>query len=90
MAQMCWGVRGLSAEQPKTTRPPFLIRGGPELIIGYVVDLGANLWGRSEEGKTASIRAGRIHYEAQCQSKHGCSHPAMIGHVEQLAGDSIL
>jgi len=29
-----------------------------------VDNLGANLWGHSEEGKTASIRAGRIHYHA--------------------------
>jgi len=25
-----------------------------------VANLGANLWGRSEEGKTASIRAGHV------------------------------
>jgi len=43
-----------------------------------VANLGANLWGRGEDGKTASIRAGHIHYQARCQSKHGCSHPAAI------------
>jgi hypothetical protein len=43
-----------------------------------VANLGANLWGRSEEGKTASIRAGRIHYDTQCQSKHGCRCHAVI------------
>jgi hypothetical protein len=43
-----------------------------------VANLGANLWGHSEEGKTASIRAGRIHYQARCQSKQGCPHRAVI------------
>jgi hypothetical protein len=43
-----------------------------------VYNLGANLWGHSEDGKTASIRAGRIHYQAQCQSKHGCRFAAAI------------
>jgi hypothetical protein len=43
-----------------------------------VANLGANLWGHSEAGKTASIRTGRIHYEARCQSKQGCPHRALI------------
>jgi hypothetical protein len=43
-----------------------------------VDNLGANLWGHSQDGKTASIRVGYIQYKAQCQSKHGCPHPAMI------------
>ena len=43
-----------------------------------VANLGANLWGHSEEGKTASIRAGYVHYKARCQSKHGCSQNAVI------------
>jgi hypothetical protein len=43
-----------------------------------VANLGANLWGHSEDGNTASIRAGSIHYQAQCQSKHGCWHRAVI------------
>jgi hypothetical protein len=30
-----------------------------------VANLGANLWGHSQDGKTASIRAGRIHYQAR-------------------------
>jgi hypothetical protein len=43
-----------------------------------VANLGANLWGHSQDGKTASIRAGRIHYQARCQSKHGCKQSAVI------------
>jgi len=43
-----------------------------------VDNLGANLRGRSEDGKTACIRTGRIHYQAQCQSKFGCRHRATI------------
>jgi hypothetical protein len=43
-----------------------------------VANLGANLWGHSEDGKPASIRAGHIHYTAQCQSKLGCRHRAVI------------
>jgi hypothetical protein len=42
-----------------------------------VANLGANLW-HSLDGKTASIRAGHIQYKAQCQSKHGCTQPAVI------------
>jgi hypothetical protein len=43
-----------------------------------VANLGANLWGHSEDGTTTSIRAGYIQYKAQCQSRHGCPHPAVI------------
>jgi len=43
-----------------------------------VATLGENLWGHSQDGKTASVRAGRIHYKARCQSKAGCSPPAAI------------
>jgi len=43
-----------------------------------VANLGANLWGHSQDGKTASIRASRIHYHAQCQSNQGCRLPAAI------------
>jgi hypothetical protein len=50
-----------------------------------VANLGANLWWHSEDGKTASIRAGRIRYLAQCQSKHGCWHRAAI-QIECLDG----
>jgi hypothetical protein len=56
----------------------FLIRDGPSTDNSPVANLGANLWEHSEESKTASIRAGRIHYTAQCQSKHGCRHLAAI------------
>jgi hypothetical protein len=54
------------------------VRGGPGPIIRFVANLGANLWGHSQDGKTASIRAGRIHYQAHCQSKHGCRQSAVI------------
>jgi hypothetical protein len=43
-----------------------------------VANLGANLWEHSLDGKTASLRAGRIHYTARCQSKHGCQCRAAI------------
>jgi hypothetical protein len=43
-----------------------------------VANLGANLWEHNEEGKTASIRAGRIRYQARCQSRHGCPRRAAI------------
>jgi hypothetical protein len=43
-----------------------------------VANLGANLWGHSEADKTASIRVGRTHYQARCQSKKGCPHRAVI------------
>src|SRR5262249_3904734 len=43
-----------------------------------VANLGANLWGRGEDGKTASIRAGHIHYQTRCQSRHGCTQSAVI------------
>jgi hypothetical protein len=43
-----------------------------------VTNLGANLWGHSQDDKTASIRAGYIHYQARCQSKHGCAQSAVI------------
>ena len=43
-----------------------------------MANLGTNLWGHGEEGKPASIHAGRIHYTAQCQSKQGCRHRAAI------------
>jgi hypothetical protein len=43
-----------------------------------VANLGANLWGHGEEGKTASIRAGRIQYKTRCQNWAGCSQPAVI------------
>jgi hypothetical protein len=43
-----------------------------------VTNLGANLWGHSLDGKIASIRAGRIHYQAKCQSKLGCPRRAAI------------
>jgi hypothetical protein len=43
-----------------------------------MANLGANLWGHSEEGKTASIRAGHIHYQARFQSKQGCQQRAVI------------
>ena len=42
-----------------------------------MANLGANLWG-SEEGKTASIRAGRIRYEGRCQSRSHCARRAVI------------
>ena len=41
-------------------------------------NLGANLWGDSQDGKTASVRAGRIRYLAQCQNKLGCWQRAAI------------
>jgi hypothetical protein len=40
--------------------------------------LGANLWKHIEDGKTASIRAGHIHYKAKCQSKLGRPRRAPI------------
>jgi len=43
-----------------------------------VANLSANLCGHSEDGKTASIRAGRIRYQARCQSRHGCPRHAAI------------
>jgi len=43
-----------------------------------VDNLRANLWEHSQDGKTASIRAGRIHYKTRCQSKAGCSRSAVI------------
>jgi hypothetical protein len=43
-----------------------------------VANLGANLRGHSLDGKTASIRAGHIHYQTQCQSKYGCRRCAAI------------
>jgi hypothetical protein len=43
-----------------------------------VANLGADLWGHSQEGKTASIRVGHIHYVAGCQSRSSCVRPAVI------------
>jgi hypothetical protein len=43
-----------------------------------MANLGANLWGHSEAGKTASIRSRGIHYQARCQSKQGCQQRAAI------------
>jgi hypothetical protein len=43
-----------------------------------VANLGANLWGHGEDGKTACIRAGRIHYVARCQSRSHCAQRAVI------------
>jgi len=40
-------------------------------------NLGANLWGL-EATKTASIRDGRIHYTARCQSRSNCGRYARI------------
>jgi hypothetical protein len=54
------------------------VRGGPGPIIRFVANFGANLWGHSQDGKTTSIRAGRIHYKTRCQSKAGCSRSAVI------------
>jgi hypothetical protein len=34
-----------------------------------MANLGVNLWRHGEEGKIASIRAGRIRYVAKCQSR---------------------
>jgi hypothetical protein len=43
-----------------------------------VANLGVNLWEHIQDGQTASIRAGRSQYQAQCQSRHGCWHRAAI------------
>jgi hypothetical protein len=43
-----------------------------------MANLGANLWRHGEEGKIASIRAGRIRYVAKCQSRSPCAQRAMI------------
>jgi hypothetical protein len=43
-----------------------------------VANLGANLWEHNQDGKTASIRAGHIHYVARCQSRSSCVRPAVI------------
>jgi hypothetical protein len=43
-----------------------------------VANLGANLWGHSEAGKTALIRAGRIHCQAGCPSRQGCQQRTAI------------
>jgi hypothetical protein len=43
-----------------------------------MANLGEQLGGRNEEEKTDSIRAARIQYKAQCQSKKGCQLPAVI------------
>ena len=66
-----------SALQRDGSAPAFDPR--PTATDNPLVDnLGANLWEHSQDGKTASIRAGRIHYQAQCQSKQGCRRPAAI------------
>lgn len=44
------------------------VRGGLGPIIRFVANLGANLWGHSQDGKTASIRAGRIRYKASVKA----------------------
>jgi hypothetical protein len=42
-----------------------------------MVNLGATLWG-FKKGKTASIRARRIHYVARCESRTHCGRYARI------------
>jgi len=43
-----------------------------------VANLGASLWGHSQGGQTASIRAARIQYTVRCHSKGGCRRAAVI------------
>jgi hypothetical protein len=42
-----------------------------------MANLGANLWRHGEEGKIASICAGRTRYVAKYQSRSHCAHRAM-------------
>jgi hypothetical protein len=43
-----------------------------------MANLGANLWEHAGDGKTACIRAGRVHYVARCQSRSHCAQRAVI------------
>jgi hypothetical protein len=55
-----------------------LLRLNVNIDNGSVANLGANLWGQSEESKTASIRASRIRYQARCQSTSHCAQRAVV------------